>query len=195
MSAGLGVLAEAGQTSLPLVVTWEVGDEVAAAAESDAALKEALGAAAQEQHDRDLVTRLQRAFQVSGLAEVAQLDRKAVLPPATHLGLTVHARYALDGTALEAGALRVRGLRIEWQAALRGAAAPKPGFTWETTTAPPDTLDPTEAKGVARPAAYAAELDAACADFAAKLGDALGLGSPPAAATTRTAALVSPYHR
>lgn len=195
---GLAALAVSGQTGLPLVVTWEVGEDVAAAAAGDAALKEAMGdTAAQAQRDGQLVAQLQRAFRGAGLTDLAQLERKAAVPPDAALALTIRARYGLDGTALEGGGVRVSGLRVAWEAAfLWGPKATAPGFKWETTTSPPDTVDLAETAGVGRTHAYMAELDAACADFAAQLGNALGLGSPAGPpAATRTAGASSPYKR
>ncbi|HVQ28151.1 MAG TPA: hypothetical protein VMV21_01145, partial [Vicinamibacteria bacterium] len=199
LSAGLKALAEAGQTSLPLVMTWEAGGDAAAAAANDAALEEAVSSAALAQRGRELEGRVRQGLQAMGLAEVAVLERKATVAPATPIALTVHARYGLDGSVLEAGAIRVSGLRVDWRVALEGTAVRGSPFAWETTTASPNALDLTgTAGGGGRAEAYAAELDAACAEFAARLGEALGYGAPrvqPSAAPVQKTALLSPYKK
>ena len=200
LRAGLTGLAETGQTSLPLVMTWEVGDDVAAAASNDAALEEAVGSAALAQRGRELEGRIRQGLQATGLAEVAALERKATAPPTTPLALTVHARYGLDGSVLEAGAIRVSGLRVDWKVALEGTAVRGSRFAWEAMTTAPIALDltGTAAAGGGRAAAYAAELDAACADFSGRLGEALGFGAlrlQPSVAPVRKTALLSPYKK
>jgi curved DNA-binding protein CbpA len=191
--AGLEAMEKAGQETLPVAVSWDVQSEAGAPAPADEALDAALAEAGRTQRSRNLVGRLGRSLRQAGLGEVARVEARPIGASAP-LGLDVHGRYVLGAGEFEAGPLRLRSLDIHWKAELRGAGGASL-FTWETETSAPATLErpapgPVVESGWRR-AAYEAELDAACEEFATRLTGTLGL--PGADPSDRDPRARSPY--
>jgi curved DNA-binding protein CbpA len=185
--------AEAG---MPVIVSWETGADAEAAAQGEPALREALSSSAQTRRAQALVQQLRSLIAQSSLSEVAPIEGTPAQAASRALRLKIVGTSGLDGSQLAGGPVALLGLRVSWLVTLTGEGDTK-RFEWRTDTQSRDrlVLDATESATVSQ-RGYAAQLDAAGADFLAQLTAAVGLGVTPRApkATAQTAS-VSPYLR
>jgi hypothetical protein len=192
----LRALEAKAEVGMPVLVSWEMGADAEAAAQGEPALREALSPSAQSRRAQALVQQLRSLIAQSSLSEVAPIEGTPAQAASHALRLKIVGLSGLDGSQLAGGPVALQGLRVSWLVTLTGEGETK-RFEWRTDSQLHDrlVLDATESATLPQ-RGYAAQLDAAGADFLTQLTAALGLGvTPRAPKPTAQTASVSPYLR